>query len=456
MITLFKNSKSDYKELNNRSTINDLFISVISVFIVLFSYTIGSGPVSTFLFLFVAISSFIVYRNTYSTPLNAKGLFSLIWFGSISLACLRIHPNQVEWSYITWLCIAVVYPVFTIGFNLSSISNINRTNRHTIDYDKKSIITILTYFSILIEISFVADILFSKGIPIISSSMSAYKDFGMPYVHYITVSSGLFPGLTYICFKVTNLSFTKNKILIFQTVFISMIPFLIVSGQLIILEFIILFFAFVIYGQKEQKISYFKLLVTGFVIILIYIVYVALFRKQNSLYLISTFNLPGNPNKIEVSLWRLYLYIAFNFDNFNYLVDHLTSFSYGLNTFNPVLVFTAAKGLIPDSLINNEAFRLLPTYNTYPFIYDGYRDFGVSGIVFNVLFIGILSGSIEHNARTKISPFNGILYCLLLYSICICFFISEFSQPVFWVYVAILFVLSVVYHSLSSRNSFAN
>ena len=433
----------------------DLIASALLFLFILLSNCIElmARPIG-FLTIALGLICFKTYGKYYGSLINAKGLMSSSWIVSIGLSLIRIHPDQTEWSLMTMLCVSAALPLFMFGYS---------TYLHFQQYHSRKIATenysatdsdafrfILLIWCLLVTLGLGADCIYSKGLPVFGESQSAYMSFGMPYVHYLTVSCCFLPSLCFCYLKLAQIKLLHDKTLFAFVFFCSIVPILIVSRQLMLLELILFTMTYFIFGRKENLITLGKICVLLLVVLVLWML-LSSFRNQSAAYLASVFDLPLTTSNNEISFWQLYLYISFNFDNFNYLINNLSQFSFGANTAFPLLVLTASKGLVSPDLLSTNGLMSLPTFNTYPFIAPAYRDFGFLGVVLYSFFIGYFSCCIEMKARRFNNPFIHLGYYLVLYSLTISFFVSEFAQPVFWIYVLLLFAADLMVRSVRRR-----
>lgn len=416
-----------------------------------------SPTINALLFLFVSLSCFIFFGKEFGKYSSARGLFALFWFGSIALSCLRIHPLQTEWQNKTIISLGLVFPAFMTGYSFyESLSK--KSSKNT----KEKKIKIDTYYKpivflgILIVIAFLLDCFYSKNVPIFNrSSMSAYATFGMPMVHYLTVSAGFYPTLIFCYCRNKEVSISNEPILLGLSVFSFLVPIFIVSRQLLLFEVFLFICAWLLYERQSiniTKILTVKRIIIALVLALLtvclYLV-ISASRNQNEYYLTQVFALPSVPSKLGMTGWQSYLYVAFNYDNFNYLVNHLRSFSYGANTFAPIIALLQLKSFIPDNFVSLNGLMLLPTYTTYPIAYSGYRDFGIAGVALSLLLIGVVTSAVERKTEVTSSIVYNCIYYLVLYSLVFCFFSNMFANTTIWVYAILLLFVELAANLLN-------
>ncbi|WEV42227.1 hypothetical protein OZX57_01675 [Bifidobacterium sp. ESL0682] len=176
--------------------------------------------VNALVFLAVSFFCFISFGKAIGRFITARGIFALFWFGSIALSCLRIHPMQTAWSYKTIIALAFVFPAFIAGYILCELlfAKFGKSS-DKIEISAGYYYRPLIALGILIIIAFLMDCLYSKDIPLFAKNMAAYKTFGMPMVHYLTVSVGFYPALVLCYCREKEVSIFKEPVLLGFSIF---------------------------------------------------------------------------------------------------------------------------------------------------------------------------------------------------------------------------------------------
>lgn len=421
-----------FSKINLLLICNSLIITTIILF--LLSINVSNSIIVILLLAFMIYQLSLIFHSS-KNLFDMNFVFTLVWFMSLSLSVLQLHPIQVNWSMTSWICFLGAYLFFLIG-SLVEISCHASTNVYFIlnkDSTKFSIYLLL----ILVTIPFIIEVLHS-GIPAFSGSMSAYKDFAMPFIHYLTVSCVLLPPFIIYYFVKFNSSFFDKVIFPTILIYAVSIPILIVSRQLIILTLILSVLSYYFASDKIPKLSNAVLLLV--VLFILWIITSAL-RNQNESYMNAVFEYNLFKINLPLSLKNAYSYVAWNFDNFNYNINFI-DFKFGRNFLEPFLSFFGARKFLPDVFFNNELPNIFKTYTTMPITYNGYQDFGIVGVLFYMFFIGYICQFFKDNS--KLSFFNFLEYALCIYGLSMSFFTSFFSSTNFWGYLIILIVIKHV------------
>ena len=189
---------------------NIIITGLLAFAVSILFYYAGHNIISSLILIITSFVLVYVNKKEYGYYTNPVGVFSGIWFLSIGLAPLRLHPVQVEWKFMTWICLIVTFLFFVLGY-YSKILNFLKSkfeenkNKNFYDNKKASLLFILIiFFSSLISIVIEC---FMCEIPLFSNDMYSYRNFGVFFLRYLGVSSALVLPLSclYIA-KFKNLS----------------------------------------------------------------------------------------------------------------------------------------------------------------------------------------------------------------------------------------------------------
>ena len=177
-----------------KKTINEIItLLFMNIGILLYYY---KNPIyGSILFFISLLYQLIVNGIKKEEFINPKNVFTYIFFFSIALSMLQLHHYQAIWDIKTFIILELSYIFFTIGYYLKS-KNKNKEVEDNLTLKKTlSIANIIFYGSL---ICFFIEVLIEKNIPLFSSSMSSYHEFGVSGIHYFTCSSVLFSPIAYI------------------------------------------------------------------------------------------------------------------------------------------------------------------------------------------------------------------------------------------------------------------
>jgi oligosaccharide repeat unit polymerase len=136
-----------------------------------------------------------------------------------------------------------------------------------------------------------------------------------------------------------------------------------------------------------------------------------------------------------------YMYISMNLENMVRAVEKLEYFSYGLMTFEWAYALFGIKHWMTDYFNIIPRPFIISGYNTYPFHWYYYYDFGLLGIVIFSLLTGFLIGVVYYKMRLTASPKWIALYSIGLGFIVISFFTNPFTMLNFAVSFSLLWLI---------------
>lgn len=412
-----------------------ILISIIIMVIGMFFYYNISNYIMTISLIIEACILAILFKKKYNTFINSCSIFSAIWFGTIGLATLQLHQLQEKWKIVTFIYLELAYIAFVVGhmlyFKKSDI------NDKKIAITKKGYLKFITVLFGMVFSAFLAEILIRGYIPIFSGDMSSYQNFSISGIHYFTVSCCLIAPATYIYLHYFKVNKLEIIYLLIINIIALIIPILIVSRQLIIMTVVLLFFIAMYFNKKNET----KLIVFALVAVIGVWTLVGNFRNQNEEYLRQALKIQPDA-VLSVDNMQIYMYIAFNYDNFNANVGNVNQYSYGLKSTFPVFALTGLKFLIPN-LAQDNSLRVIDVYNTYPIIMTPYLDFGWFGIFGYMLIVGAICCNFERISDDN--PINILLKMLIKYSLIFTFFSSYFSNATMWFYIIILFIFRRIF-----------
>ena len=173
-------------------------------------------------------------------------------------------------------------------------------------------------------------------------------------------------------------------------------------------------------------------------------------RSHDVEYLNSIFEMRYD---LPIFISQPYIYISNNYDNFNYLVNNLSSFSFGLKSLYPIIALTGLKFYIP-SLADFHIYVVKEELSTLTLIYDAYYDLGIVGIILFGILLGTVIYVLERLLYTKNNPIIYLIYAQITLYLMLAFFTTWFSNPTTWFYlgISVFIYISVFLKSLGDKN----
>ena len=130
------------------------------------------------------------------------------------------------------------------------------------------------------------------------------------------------------------------------------------------------------------------------------------------------------------------MYIANNYENFNYLVEHLGQCAWGMRSLFPLWALTGLKFVMP-SLANYPILVNKEELTTVTLFYDAYYDFGAAGVILLSGILGAVSFLLMRKLSRMQNPVDYLFYAQIGVYLSLSFFTTWFSNPTTWFYLAV-------------------
>ncbi len=396
--------------------------------------------------LLLAGAAFWLYFRDYrksGSLVHLRGLFSFFWVGGQGIACLKLSRLQTAWSGMAWLCFFLALAGFYLTFEL-----LERREKNG-EIDKKSFkgrpvqplggisgaglfgsLTGITAVSLgafcfeALKLGYIP--FFVRGVP------HAYSYFHVTGVHYFTVSCVLVPALGVLFFLSDRGRSGKGKRLAAAAaVAVSLlIPVLCVSRFQLIFAVVLAVFAYILWEGS------FPLTWAAGIAAALGAAYLVLTiaRSHDVAYLNGIFEMKNE--NMPIFITQPYMYIANNYENFNYLTEHLEQHAWGMRSLFPLWALTGLKFVMPSLadypiLVNKEELT------TVTLFYDAYYDFGVVGVALLSCILGAVSYGLVRMLKRMGNPAGYLLYGQMAAYLMLSFFTTWFSNPTTWIYLAV-------------------
>lgn len=380
------------------------------------------------LMILAALAVYLLRLKETGSLVDLFGLFTLSWIGGQGLACFQLSHLQKDWAAATWLCFLLAYVGVYLGLAWKNPHKNKLAGRETMK-DRETAKRLLVCIGLLAAGSvacFLVEAAVCGFIPFFSDKPHAYSTFHVSGVHYFTISCILIPAVTVIYSKVE----TEHKKL--RWIFLAVcnvtavaIPVLCVS------RFQLLFavgFAVITYLMLYRKITLKMILIMIIILIPVYVL-LTVARNHDVAYLNGIFEMKNRATPIFIT--QPYIYVVNNFENFNCMVEQLTVHSWGLKMLFPVFALTGLKFVFPQ-LVNWPAFITKTELTTLTMFYDSYYDFGIAGVFFLAVVIGLAVRKLMKWVRVKENPVIYLFYGQMAIYMGLSFFTTWFSVPTTW------------------------
>lgn len=390
------------------------------------------------------------YRKTQNL-IHLRALFSLFWVGGEGIACLKLSRLQTDWSVMTWICFALAYIGFWVVFEIltqiygSGHDHYGRWRGYT--GNPAPVFHMICGLTVVSALAFAGEAAVLGYVPFLVRGIPhAYSEFHLTGIHYITVSCVLIPSLTVLYFHMARGRESSRCAVtaIVMTLISLLIPILCVSRFQFIFAVVLATFTYISL-QKLFQPAY--LLILFVVIIPVYLI-LTVARSHDVVYLNGIFEMKWEHMPIFIT--QPYMYIANNYDNFNCLVESLTTHSMGMKGLFPLWALTGLKFFFPQ-LINFPIFVDKKELTTLTMFYDAYYDFGWIGVLVFSCLLGFVAYLLVVKLREMHNPMGYLLYAQMGAYLMLSFFTTWFSNTTTWFYLIVTGILAVYYHISEHR-----
>jgi oligosaccharide repeat unit polymerase len=401
-------------------------------------------------FFSIAFIIFLSCMNRKSDKFSPIRVFTLIWSIAIGMTDLKFSSFQHEWSLYSWLMLLLgplsfllgVFAIDVIRIKSSALAiSLIRVKFKMMYINDKPLIIATTFLFIIYSLSFILNSILSGYIP-----MFEYAP-GVTRTQWGVFGIGLFihtaPVILYLAMQYFLLAKKNSK----KNIYFGFI-FLITFGSYILLLqrynlALWLIMSLVLMYYSSEKIKLRNVVLTGGIMVAaINIIQTARFARhiENFLYLTSRMKFP-----IRYAIFtEPYMYLTMGLENFCRAVDNLTYHSFGFFSLNPILAFSGLKHSLITYFGIEEMPYLISGYNTYPFHWYYYYDFGVVGVFLAPLLLGMIISSIYWNMRTNPTYLSISTYAICVFFMIMSFYLNPLTMLNF-VYVIILVFITQLY-----------
>ncbi len=388
-------------------------------------------PIITFICLLIFLILLISGLRKNADFLSPGRVFGMLWAFVIGLVEFKFSRLQVQWSSLDWFIVLLGLLTFLIGVFISYIINLGqpflpaseiRTRIREKGINEKFLYRFIIFYFFLYLICYIAEWQIEGFIPLFTSHPDkARKLFGVFGVHLIVVGVNivLFLIIQYFIFIKTNI---KKKVLL------SLI-FLISSGSFFLLMqrynfMILILMAFCLFYYSGRKVKLRTLIIFGSIIFGI----IMSVQTLRSTELITAYIILDSKIKLPQQYAGLaipYMYVVMNLENFVKYFPQIDNHTFGFFTFDFLTAITGIKHWIAE-VYNLDKFKdYIGGYNTYPFYWPYYYDFGITGLAIIPFSIGFFISEIYYFLHR-----NPNLVSLTLYTVAFAVIaISYVSDP---------------------------
>ena len=397
----------------------------------------------------IAAAGWLWYRDwkISGTPLHLRGLFAFSFVGGEGLALLKLSRISGVWTTETWLSFLLTYVVFHLVFGAVSENTLKKDRKKApiqkaasleeslapetgVQHAWFGMFLAITGLSAVVLLAFLFEAARLRYIPFFVRGVPhAYAYFHVKGVHYFTVSAVLLPAMAVIWFlRIPERNLRRDIPVASAALLGLLIPILCASRSQMLFSILLTVLVYArMTGTKVRRGAVLGACLLAAVLFGV----LSLVRGHGASYLNAVFEMKNAHMPVFFS--QPYMYIINNYENFNFLTQHLQHHTLGAKGLFPLWTFTGLK---------NHYWFLTCWGNLYvkseltttTIIYDAWYDYGIPGVMAFAAALAAVSAKVEGAVRNGRNPFRFLFWGQMALYLLLSFFTAWFSLPVTWFY----------------------
>jgi oligosaccharide repeat unit polymerase len=378
-------------------------------------------------------------------------VFGGVWFFSIALTDLKFSYLQHEWSALSWIVIWVGVLSFLLGIFIvnvltmrareNSVREIRSVSQNRV-INERVLFWGTTAFFLGYCLAFVVETMAFGGLPIFSPRPDVARTrFGI-FGFHLFISGGMPVVLIlveeyFILVKGNG----REKIILAAACLITFVTHGLLLVRYTYMVFVLAGLAFAYYSSRLMKVRNLMIFFSLIALVFVGMIQIREGRYiEHYIYIVSRMKIPLTYEWITGP----YMYIAMNLENCARAVDQVQYYTYGYYTLDFVLALSGLKHWISDYFGIGISEYLTSGFNTFPFLFYSFQDFGLAGLFVLSTLSGLLVGAVYHWMKLSASFIAIILYACCVYLMGISFFNNSASYLNFnftWISLAVINIL---------------
>lgn len=357
------------------------------------------SAISFIIFFILLISGF---RKT-ADFLSPARMFAMLWTFVIGVVQLKQSHLQLWWSLYDWFIALLAVLTLLLGIYVSFIINLNKPFLHVTrirasiresGINERNLFRFIIIYTMIYIFCFIAEWQIEGYLPIFTSDPDRARIlFGVFGLHLVVSSANviLFLVIQYFIFVKANY---HKKVILVLTFILGLANYILIVQRYGFVVLLMMAFCLFYYSGKKIKP---RTIISFSVIVLLVIVGIQSLRVTGlfTYYIYSSSEMKFSPAYAELTI--PYMYLSMNIENFVKYYSHVENFAYGFFTFDFLTALTGIKHWLAE-YANLEKFRMyIGGYNTYPFYWPYYLDFGIAGLAIIPFIIGFIISEIYYH-----------------------------------------------------------
>jgi oligosaccharide repeat unit polymerase len=361
-------------------------------------------------------------------------VFGSIWFTGIGLADLKLSYYQSAWSGYSWAVIFLGVAAFYVGVFVVSVLNLEKKlvpiremrGRLTgsLASERRLFTVVLVMFAAYIT-CYLTEAGILGYVPLFSARPDRARiEFGLFGLHLVVNAMPVLLLLVVEYFLLARAP-RGRRVVVWGVLVTTVVTFFLMLQRFDFVVGVLLVVCFAYYTSNALRLSRIWWIASIFGVLLYAIQSIRITTYvQNYLYVISRMRY----SITYAAFTEPYMYIVMNFENYARSVERLQHYQYGYFSTDFLLALTGLKHWLADYLHIVERPFLVSGYNTYPLFWTYYYDFGILGVGFSALLLGMGIAFIYYRMRTSPTILNVGLYSFFFFVLVISFFTNPLTM----------------------------
>ena len=362
-------------------------------------------------------------------------LFALVWAFVIFITEFKFSSLQREWSLYSWIVLLTGVSSFLVGTFMVYVINITRpfnslqNLREVIQtkdkYNFHNLYFVIVIIFSLYSFSYLVEVVQLGGLPLLSAFPDrARMELGIFGLHLFINS---IPILLFLCIEyfVLKSNDRKKKFIVGSIFFFSFASYFFLLERYHYLLLFVMAFGLLYYGSKiiTFKKSIITIIVFIYLINLLQSIRISRYAAQ-FFYIISKMKYSMD----YAAFTGPYMYVTMNLENFSRGVDNIREHSYGLLSADWIAALTGIKHPASEYFGINSGKYITSSFNTFPFMWDYFYDFGLVGVAVLSMILGFWISTIYYKMRTSSELKWMVIYAFFIFVIIFSFFTNVMTS----------------------------
>ncbi len=401
--------------------------------------------ISIFCFLIASLILISCFRRG-SDVFSPARVFLFVWAIAIGLTDLKFSRLQHQWENYAWISLLLSVGSFLIGIFIVQVLFI-RQGSYSVGTIRKIILNekinhvmlyrLITGLFILYVMVYIIEWISYGTLPLFAAFPDrARSEIPITGLHLFI---GAMPIILFLILEYYILVRAQNiqKLILAIYFLITLLSYLFFLNRLYYVLFFIMALGFMYYASRHVRIRNILISLTILIGLMVFLQY---FREtryvENFLYVVSEMKYSS-----EYAVFTgPYMYVVMNLENFARAVVRLENFTYGYFSLDFLMALSGLKHWLSSYFGLQERVFLVSGYNTFPFFWDYYYDFGLLGLAFLSCLLGVFTSILHVYMRLKPSIVSISMYSMMLFVVIFSFFTNALTSLNFVFNFVLLFV----------------